>query len=67
MSTAGKSTFPPFVQAMLRAAASTPVPPGDVMARARAINAAIAKAKLIAPECFRQEALAHGEPAEIRS
>lgn len=47
--------LPPEGQAMLQRAAATPTPPGDPMARTRAINQAVEKLKFLYPEVFELE------------
>jgi hypothetical protein len=47
------NTFPFEVRARLLRAASTPIPPGDLLARVRAIDEAIAWARANFPGLFR--------------
>jgi hypothetical protein len=52
------SSFLPLdARLLLRRAAATPVVPGDEFERTKAINAAIARVRLLHPELFRVEAL----------
>jgi len=48
--------FPLEVRAMLQRAAQTPIPRDDPYARMKAVNAAIARARQMCPECFKVEA-----------
>jgi|BarGraIncu00222A_1022003.scaffolds.fasta_scaffold252805_2 hypothetical protein len=48
--------FPLEVRAMLQRAAQTPIPRGDPYARMKAVDAAIARARQMHPECFQPEA-----------
>jgi hypothetical protein len=54
--TPGPKLLPLEVRAMLQRAAQTPIPWGDPYARTKAVDAAIARARQMHPECFRPEA-----------
>lgn len=47
--------FPPNIRGALQRAAETEIPPDDPMARVRAVNAAIARARAMHPDLFRHE------------
>jgi hypothetical protein len=53
----GPKLFPLEVRAMLQRAAQTPIPKGEPYARAKAVDAAIQRARQLHPECFRPEDL----------